>query len=78
MKAAVLDGVPDVTSIVAVFFCDTKHVHFLSIFCNAIKWIHKTRQVYDPETQMVRDGHLLHLNVNYSYYYNIYLVNISN
>ena len=57
MKAVVLDGVPNLPSIVAVSVYDTKPVHFLSICCDAIKWVHKTRQVYDPETQMVRDAH---------------------
>ena len=71
MEAAVLDGVPDLPGLAAMLFYDTKPVHFLSMCCNAIEWIHKTRQLYDPKTQMMRDAHLLQINVKDSYNYNM-------
>ena len=49
MKAAVFDGIPDLTGLVDVSVYDTKPVHFPSMCCNAIKWVQKTRQVYDPK-----------------------------
>ena len=64
MKAAVLCGTPNHPGLVAVLFYDTKPVHFLLMCCNTIKWVHKKRQVYDPEKEMVRDAQILHLNVN--------------
>ena len=50
---------------------DTKPVIFISIGCNAIKWVQKKRQVYDPKTKMVSDVHFLSLNVNDYYNYNM-------
>ena len=44
---------------------------------NDIKWDHKTRHVYDPDTQMVRDAQFLSLNVNDYYNYNMNLVDLS-
>ena len=44
---------------------------------NDIEWAHKTRHVYDPDTQMVRDAHFLSLNVNDYYNYNMNLVDPS-
>ena len=49
VKAAVFDGIPDLTGLVDVSVYDTKPVHFPSMCCNAIKWVQKTRQVYDPK-----------------------------
>ena len=76
MKTAVLDGTPDLPGLVAVSLYDTNPVHFISMCCNSIEWIQKKQQVYDPETKMVRDAHLLRLNVNDSYNYNINLVEL--
>ena len=71
MKAAVLDGVPDLPGIISVSFYDMKSVHFISMCCNTIKWVEKKRQVCDTETDMVRDTHFLRLNVNVSYNHNM-------
>ena len=57
MKSEVLDGIPDLQVLVSVLINETKPVHFLLIFCNAIKWVQKTRLVYDSRTQIVRDTH---------------------
>ena len=47
------------------------------MFSNAIKCVQKKRQVYDPDTQMVRDTHFLSLNVNDCYNHNMNLVDLS-
>ena len=57
MKDEVLDRIPDLTSPVSVSVYDINPVHFLLIYCNAIKWVHKKHQVYEPKTEMVRDAH---------------------
>ena len=72
-----LDGDPNLPGLVAVLVYDTNPVHFLSMCCNSIKWFHKTRQVYDPKTQMVCDAHFLRLYVNDYYNYNMNLVYLS-
>ena len=71
MKAAIIDGVPDLPGLVAVSVYDTNTVHFLSIYRNAIKWVQKTRLMYDPDTKMVCDAQFLRLNINNSYDYNM-------
>ena len=66
MKAAVIDGVPGLPSLIDVSVYDTKPVHFLLMCCNAIRWFQKTRQVYDSKIEMLVDAHFLRLNVNNS------------
>ena len=78
MKSAVLYDFPNLPIFVAVSVYDTKPVHFLSMCCKAIKWVQKTRQVYEPETKMVCETHFLRLNVNDPYNYNTKLVELSN
>ena len=70
MKAAVIDGVPDLSCLVDTLVYVTKPDHFPSVCCNAIKWIQKTRQVCEPK-KMVCDAHFLLLNVHDSYNYNM-------
>ena len=53
MKAAVLDGDPDVPNLVAVSYYDQKPVHFLSTICESIHWIQCQKQVYCSETQQL-------------------------
>ena len=77
MKATVLDDVPNLTNIVAVLVYDTKPVHFLLMCCDTIKWVHKTCQFYDTESDMVRDDQFLNLNVNNSYNQNMNSVDLS-
>ena len=64
MKAAVLDGVPDLPVLFVVLFYDIKPVHFFSLCYNAIEWDYKTWQVYDAKTEMVQDSNFLRLNFN--------------
>ena len=45
--------------------------------CNTIKWVQKTRQVYDPESDMVCGAHFFRLNVNDLYNQNMNLVDLS-
>ena len=59
------------------WFMTQRPVHFLSMCFNAIKWDHKTRQVYDPETQMVPYAHFLHLSVDGYYNYNMKSIDLS-
>ena len=54
-----IDGVPDLPSLVGVSVYETKPVNFISVYCNAIKWVQKTGQVYEPKTKMVRDAQFL-------------------
>ena len=56
MKAEVLDGFPDLPGLGAMSVYDTNPVHFLFMCFNAIKWVQKTWQVYDPKTTLVRDA----------------------
>ena len=71
MKAAVIDGVPDLTGLVAVPVYDTKPVHFILMCCNGIKRIQKTRQVYETKTDMAQDALFLYLDVNALYNHNM-------
>ena len=77
MKSTVIDGILELSVIVAVSVYDTKPVHFLLMCCNAIKWVQKIWQVYKPKTEMVRDAHFLRLNVNDSYNHTTDLVDLS-
>ena len=72
-----LDDFQNFPSFVDLSIYDKNHAHILSTYCITIKWVQKTWQVYDPDTKMVRDAHCLHWNVNYYYYYNINLVDLS-
>ena len=76
MKTAVLGGVSDLPGIVSVSVYDTKPVHFLSMCYNTIKWVEKTRQVRDTETEMVRDANFFYLNVDGSYNHNMNSVDL--
>ena len=69
--------IPDLPSLVYVSVYHTKPVSFILVFCNAIKWVQKTRQVCDPNKKMVCDAHSSHLNVNYSYNYNMKYIYLS-
>ena len=72
-----LDGVPELPGLFVVLVYDINPVHFFSLCYNAIEWVYKTWQVYDPKTEMVRDAHFLRFNVNDSYNHNRNLVELS-
>ena len=72
-----LDGIPDQPVLFVVLVYDTKSVKFFSMCYHAIKWVEKTRQMYDPRIKMVHDAHFLCLNINESYNYNMNSVYLS-
>jgi hypothetical protein len=67
VKAALLMGDPDCPDLVATSVYDTKPVHFLSMTCDSIKWMVKTREVYCVDTQKLETIRFLRLNVNDDY-----------
>ena len=77
MKAAVLDGVPNLPILFVVLVYDINTVHFILLCYNTFEWVYKTWQVYDPKTEVVWDVHFLRLNVNYSYNHNRNSVDLS-
>ena len=66
-----LDGFLNLPGLVYVLVYYMKPFYFLSVWCNTIKWVQKTYQVYDPKTDMVLDTHFLCLNVNNYYNHNM-------
>jgi len=48
-KAAVLEGDPECPNLVAFSVYDTKPVHFLTTACTSMKWIEKTKKVWDKD-----------------------------
>ena len=73
VKAAVLEGVPDMDhkKFVAVSIYDTKPVHFLSTCCKEIKWMEKTHKTWDKDISCMRLGRFLCLVINDSYNMNM-------
>ena len=67
VKAAILKGDGDCPNLVAVSVYDTKPVHFLSMKCDSIKWVVKTKLVYCNETGRREPMKFLRLNVNNDY-----------
>ena len=69
-----IDDIPDLPIPVAVSVYDKNTVHFILMCCNAIEWVQKIRQVYEPKSDMVRDTYFYRLNVNDLYNHNMNLV----
>ena len=69
VKAAELVGDPKCPGLVAVSIYDTKPVHFLSMRCENIKWVEKTRLVYDKNKGKTIRLKFLRLNVTEDYNY---------
>jgi hypothetical protein len=67
VKAAILLGDPACPNLVATSVYDTKPVHFLSMSCDSIKWIVKTRDVYCVDTKKIETIRFLCLNINDDY-----------
>ena len=67
VKAAVLMGDADCPNLVATSVYDTKPVHFLSMTCDSIKWVEKTRDVYCVDTKKMEAIKFLRLNINDAY-----------
>jgi len=51
VKAAVLHEEPAMSDLVAMSIYDNKPVHFLSMTCQSIKWLVKSRQVWNHEAR---------------------------
>ena len=66
-KLAKLTGDKACPDLVAVSVYDTKPVHFLSMACKEIKWIEKTRLVFDKALDKMVPLKFLRLNVNDDY-----------
>ena len=49
-KAAVVQDDPECPELVASSVYDSRPVHLLSMGCNEIKWIEKTKYVYNVDT----------------------------
>ena len=67
VKGARLTGDPLCPDLVAVSVYDTKPVHFLSMTCDEVKWIRKTRKVFDKAKKKMVKGDFLRLNINDEY-----------
>ena len=52
-KAAVLHDDPECPDLVAVSVYDTKPVHFMSMMCEDIKWITKSRKIFDCKRRVM-------------------------
>ena len=50
--------------LLAVSVYNTKMVHFLSMACESIKWIEKSRKVFDKSLKKMVNAKFLRLNVN--------------
>ena len=66
-RAAVLKGDSLCENLVAVSVYDTKPVHFLSMMCDNIKWVKKSRLIYDKKLNKKVKVVYYRLNVNDSY-----------
>jgi hypothetical protein len=67
VKAAVLKGDPDCPDLVAVSVYDTKPVHFISMVTDCIKWVTKSRKVWNKALGAMEAIEFLRLNVNDNY-----------
>lgn len=45
VKSAILSGDPEVPDLVAISVYDTKPVNFLSMYCETVQWVKKTRKM---------------------------------
>ena len=62
MKAAVLPGDTQCPDLVDSSIYDTRPVHFLSMGCNSIKWVIKSKRVYSVDSEEVELMDFLRLN----------------
>ena len=67
VKAAVLQDDPECPDLVASSIYDSRPVHLLSMGCNEIKWVEKTKNVYNVDTGGVEVMRFLRLNQIDSY-----------
>ena len=77
MKAAVLQGDPEVPDLLAVLYYDQKPVHFLSTICQKIKWVQCEKKVFCVKSDQVESLKFLHLSINNDYNYGMGGVDIA-
>jgi hypothetical protein len=77
VRAAVLEGDPDMPNLVACSYYDQKPVHFLSTICQSIQWRQCERKVYCVDTGSVEVMKFLRLNINDDYNHDMGHVDIS-
>ena len=53
VKAAVLQGDPEVPDLLDVLYYDQNPVHFLSTICEKIKWVQCEKKVFCVESDQV-------------------------
>mgnify|MGYP000036765968 CR=1 FL=1 len=76
-KAAVLIDDPKCPDLVAMSIYDNRAVHFLSMACHNIKWVVKTRQVWNQTARAMVDVNFLRINVIDDYNHKINAVDVS-
>jgi hypothetical protein len=67
VKAAVLKGDPNCPDFVSVSVYDTKPVHFISMVTDCIKWVTKSRKVWNKALGVMEAIEFLRPNVNNKY-----------
>ena len=77
VMGARLVGDRECPDLVAISVYDTKPVHFLSMACTEVKWISKSRQVYDKIKRRMVTAKFLRLNVNNDYNYGMGYVDVA-
>jgi len=63
VRAAVLEGDNELPELVAMSVYDNKPVHFLSMTCQSVKWIEKTRSVWNNIKREMTDITFLRINL---------------
>ena len=69
MKAAVLQGDPEVPDLLAVSYYYQKLVHFLSTISEKINWVQCEKKVFCVESDQVETLKFLRLSINNDYNY---------
>ena len=77
VKAAVLQGDPEVPDFLTVLYYDQKPVHFLSTICKKIKWVQCEKKVFCVESDQVETLKFLQLSINNDYNYGMGGVDIA-
>ena len=61
---AILVRDPLLSDLVAICVHDTKPISFLSMCCETVQWVKKSRQIYDSSTKIVKMHIFFFLNIN--------------
>ena len=71
MKVAVLEGDPLIKDTVVIPYYDTKSVYFLSTLIEDVRWIVKSRKIYDINLEKKVDKLFLRPNFVNAYNYDM-------